>query len=267
VRVVAVLGMAQTGKTTLALKLLLRKLDVARLVVLDPVRTKPLRRLEPQVLVVECKTWKDTASFLSGPAGAAERWVVAVRAQEMAEYAEVLRCAPFYRHVTLLVDEALTFAEAKETRDYLVKVARANSHFGDGLGVPLWLTAQRPMDLPTDIRSQVSQWVSFRQEEPADLDLLAKRCSRDFAAQVAGLGPHEWVAYPRRLKPQRRPAESTDREADGDSGRDDRSSAPAGADRGHPEVGPEGLRPGAVEADAVAVPPVNPELAGLGQET
>jgi hypothetical protein len=189
-RVTLVVGQAQQGKTTLALAILQQ--EAVRGLILDPVRSKPFTNL-PGARVFP--SWTALCTFL-GSREAEGRWTVLLRSLEFEDYTWALRAAPFYRHVMLLVDEGLTFAQDKEAYDPLVKLCRMNAHFGGGLGVPAIITAQRPMDLPADVRSQADRWYSFRQEEPRDLQFLSERCSPDFADQVAGLGPHQYLTFP-----------------------------------------------------------------------
>lgn len=191
-RVVLVLGQAQTGKTTLAWRLLKRL--APRVLALDPVRSKPLTAAVSQRDAVAFLSWAALASFLAGESQP-RNWRAVLRSPEENDYAMTLHMAPYFRHVTILADEALwLFGSAANTP--LIKCSRANAHFGGGIGVPLWLTAQRPMDIPPSVRSQADQIISFRQAEPRDLGFLSERCTPDFAECVAALGPHQWAAYP-----------------------------------------------------------------------
>lgn len=185
-----VVGQAQQGKTTLALAIL--RAEAVRGLILDPVRSKPFTNL-PGARVVS--SWTELCKFLAGRE-AEGRWIVVLRSLEFSDYIWAVRAAPYYRHVTLLVDEGLTFAQDRDAYDPLVKLCRMNAHFGGGIGVPALITAQRPMDLPADVRSQADRWYSFRQEEPRDLQFLSERCSPNFADQVAGLGPHQYLTFP-----------------------------------------------------------------------
>jgi hypothetical protein len=200
-RVTLVVGQAQQGKTTLALTIL--RSESRRGLILDPVRSKPFNDVELQVA-----SWDGLVTFLTSPEAERE-WVVVLRSSEFGDYVAALRAAPYYRHTTLLVDEGMTFAADPAALVPLVKISRMNAHFGGGLGVPMLITAQRPMDLPRDVRSQADRWYSFKQEEPGDLQYLAERCSPAFADAVAGLercnrsdhGPacaaqHQWLTYP-----------------------------------------------------------------------
>lgn len=192
-RVVLVLGKAQQGKTTLAYKLV--KNTSQRTLVLDPVRSKPLTESIGQQDAGAFSTWAELAAFLASDS-ASGKWCAVLRSTSEADYARALQAAPYYRHVTLLVDEALWFVDSGSCYEPLKRCARANAHFGGGVGVPLWLTAQRPMDIPPDIRSQATQVISFRQEEPRDLAFLSERFSPSFAESVAELNDHRWLADP-----------------------------------------------------------------------
>ncbi len=208
-RVTLVTGMAQQGKTTLAFKVV--RAESARVIILDPVRSKPFRDVP---LVWE--SWDDLAEFLASNPDAGGRWVGCLRSLEFSDYVAALKAAPCYRHTTLFVDEALTFTADQSSLQPLVKCARMNAHFGHGIGMPLVLTAQRPGDLPPDVRSQVTCWYSFRQEEPRDLAYLAERCSPSFAAEVAGLPPHEYRVFP----PTTKAVEENQSHGQGESGAD-----------------------------------------------
>lgn len=165
------------------------------MLVLDPVRSKPLSRAVEAQDAVPFSTWEGLAAFLVSEESS-KTWRCILRSQDEADYASALSAAKYLRHVDLFVDEGFWFCSSVELRGLLVHVARANSHFGDGIGVPLWITAQRPMDLPPDIRSQADCVISFRQEEPRDLAFLSERCSPEFAESVAELGTHKWAIYP-----------------------------------------------------------------------
>jgi len=225
-RVTLIAGMAQQGKTTLALRVVLA--ESPRVIVLDPVRSKPFKSVP-----LAWDSWDELAAFLASPQ-ATGRWIGCLRTMEFADYGMAMRAAPCYRHTALLVDEALSFTTDPETLDALVKCARSNAHFGNGLGVPLVLTAQRPGDLPPDVRSQVTRWYSFRQEEPRDLTYLAERCSPSFAEEVAGLPPHEYRVFP----PLTAAVEENQDHVEGESRRDvrGRSAGRAGRAPDVPEV-------------------------------
>jgi hypothetical protein len=188
-RVTLVCGMAQQGKTTLALRIV-EDSDAPRVIILDPVRSKPFNHI-----ALQWRSWAELAAFLHSDASGG-KWIGCLRSIESSDYTAALHAARYYRHTTLLVDEALTFASDPEALPPLVVAARANAHFGNGIGVPLVLTAQRPGDLPPDVRSQVTGWYSFRQEEPRDLQYLSLRCSPDFALRVAELEPHKYLVFP-----------------------------------------------------------------------
>jgi hypothetical protein len=195
-RVTLVCGMAQQGKTTRALALVERESE--RCIVLDIVRSKALAGVP--------LTWHnrvELAKFLANEAESSGRWVGCLRSSDFQDYVWVLRAAPYLRHCTLLIDEALTFATAQDSIDPLIHLARMNAHFGGGLGVPIIMTAQRPGDLPPDVRSQATRIISFRQREPRDLQWLAAFCSPDYSAQVAELdeGSHASLTFPPSIAP------------------------------------------------------------------
>lgn len=187
-RVTLICGMAQQGKTTRARALLER--EATRAICLDVVRSKALAGIP-----LSWGSKAELAEYLVGPKSGG-RWIGCLRSAVFADYVWVLQAAPYLRHCTLLIDEALTFATAPESIEPFTYIARMNAHFGDGLGVPVLLTAQRPLDLPPDIRSQVTRIVSFRQREPRDLQWLAGFASPEFAAAIAELPVHESLEFP-----------------------------------------------------------------------
>lgn len=192
-RLVLVFGQAQKGKTTLALEMLQNR---KRLLVLDPVRSKPISQLIHKG-AHEFKTWEELASFLvtaNGP------WVAVLRSMNDDDYCRAFEHARYLRHATILADEGLHYVSHQKAKELLIKTARANAHFGDGIGVPLWVTAQRPYDLPPDVRSQATNFISFRQEETADLQMLSQRCNPQFAEDVSKLVGHDWLMYPPRTE-------------------------------------------------------------------
>jgi hypothetical protein len=243
-RVNLVTGQAQTGKTTLALRLL-HSADVPRVLILDPVRSRPITSEVESGRTSSFAHWTGLASFLAG-AGARGPWRVALRSESEHDYARALACAPYYRHVAMLVDEGLWFCSSKPLLRPLIRAARANAHYGGGIGVPLWITAQRPMDLPPDIRSQADQFISFRQEEPADLVYLSERTTPAFAQAVAELRNHGWVSYP----PLKKGEAQYGRQLEADSVRDGGSVHPAGSVPSVPGAEPEYARS---RADAQSV--------------
>lgn len=185
--------MAQEGKTTRALELV--RAESARAICLDVVRSKALADV-----ALSWGSCHELAQFLVSPE-AGGRWCGAMRSREFADYVWILRAAPYLRHCTLLIDEALTFATAPESIEPMIRLARMNAHYGGGIGVPVILTAQRPLDLPPDVRSQITRIISFRQREPRDLQWIGAYASPDFAAQVFALEPHHCLVFPPSVTP------------------------------------------------------------------
>lgn len=184
-RVTVVTGMAQQGKTQLALEL--ARTRGKRVLVLDPAKAKTLQS------VATVTSWVELARLLSTRS---DRWEVALRTRHFADYVATLKAAPFYRHVVLLVDELLTFTGDSEACEALVAIARTSAHYGEGTGLDVIFTTQRPKDIPTDIRSQTTLLYSFAQREPADRDWISKFACPEFADEVAGLAPHCHAHFP-----------------------------------------------------------------------
>jgi hypothetical protein len=159
-----------------------------RVLVLDPVRSAVLAEV-PGV-----SSWPALVQFL---VTAPERWAVALRSADSRDYVAALRYAVHYRYVGLLVDEVLLVASDREALPWLVRAARMSAHFGGGAGVRLYLTAQRPYDVPPDVRAAVTRIVMFRTREPGDLDFLSRfTLDPSVSARVAGLAPHVAITFP-----------------------------------------------------------------------
>lgn len=199
-RVTLVAGQPRQGKTTLALATARR--EAVRLVVLDPVRSAALASVRG------VDSWTALAKWLASPNAAGDRWEIALRSDEPADYAAALRYAKHYRFVAILIDEVLTFTSDRDALPWLVKAARASAHFGGGAGVTLYMTAQRPYDIPPDVRACLTRLMVFATREPGDLEYIARfTLDPELAARVAGLAAHEFLEFPptteRRTEPNR----------------------------------------------------------------
>lgn len=238
-RVTLVAGQPRQGKTTLALAVARR--EAARLVVLDPVRSRALRSVRG------VDSWGKLARWLASPNAGGSKWEIALRSEEPSDYAAALRYAKHYRYVALLLDEVLTFTSDRDSLPWLVKAARTSAHFGGGAGVTLYMTAQRPYDIPPDVRACLTRVFMFATREPGDLEYLARfTLDPDLAAQVAGLAPHHFLEFPptseRRSEPQRLDGMEEEHESVPNGGT--RGGGAAGAVSGCPEDQPHFPSPG-----------------------
>jgi hypothetical protein len=189
VRVTLVAGMPRQGKTTLALAV--ARKEAKRLLVLDPTRSTVMATVQG------VPNWPTLSQWLVTPGAASNRWAVALRSGDPADYVELLRHLKYLRHTTVLVDEALTFTSDADALPQLIKAARTGAHYGDGTGLNLILTAQRPVDLPRDMRAVITRLYIFQTREPGDLEWIAKYTQQpELAERVAGLAPHHFVEYP-----------------------------------------------------------------------
>lgn len=188
-RVTLVAGQPRQGKTTLALAVARR--EAARLLVLDPERSRVLSCIKGVA------SWPLLAKWLVSPEASSATWEIRLASPNPSDYAAALRHAEYYRRVTLLLDEAWHFTDS-EGLPHLTRAARASAHFGGGIGVNLVMTAQRPYDLPPDVRSCFTRLMVFQTREPTDLDYITKRFTLDpeVTARVAGLAPHEFLEFP-----------------------------------------------------------------------
>jgi len=120
----------------------------------------------------------------------AERLQLAVVPAEEPEEcaADFERLCTMVRHtgdLLLCVEEVGYFEE--HCRGKLNFLATQSRHWG----VTVLFVAQRAVQVPKTARTQITQLVSFRQDNPDDLRALADLAGEDFAARVARLGRGE----------------------------------------------------------------------------
>lgn len=103
--------------------------------------------------------------------------------QAAADFATLLAGIENTGNVCLLLEELGVWAgHAEELVNYAATQSR---HWGDG--VPLVLVAQRAVQIPKTARTQATQLISFRQDDPADLAALAEIAGQPFADDVKRL--------------------------------------------------------------------------------
>lgn len=236
-RVTLVAGMPRQGKTTLALEVARR--EAHRLLVLDPARSEVLASVEG------FGSWAELATWLQTPA-ADGKWERALRSKEPADYALTLRHLEYLRHTTVLVDEVLTFTGDLEALPWLTKAARTSAHYGGGTGLNLLMTAQRPKDVPPDVRAMVTRLFMFQTREPGDLEWLAKFTQDpSIVERVGELPAHAWLEYP---SSTREGDTNDEHERQGAAVGNGRRGAAVGAVPAGAEVQPDSPAPGAVVA-------------------
>jgi hypothetical protein len=184
-------GQIQQGKTTLALYQAIH--ESRRVIVLDLARAKPFDRITP---AWQFRHWAPLARWLVNDSANYRRWCLTLRSDEPMEYVALLQAAPKMREVLLLVDELPKLLSVPEAVGPVTRVAQTGANMGGGRGVRLRITAQRPLNVPPNIRSQAERIESFRQREPGDLAWLEQFAGEAFATEVAGLGSHQWRSFP-----------------------------------------------------------------------
>lgn len=191
-RVTLVCGRTQQGKSTLALRMALD--EWPRVIVLDSARSRVFDRIAPGG---QFETWPQLAAWLLGPGSSIARWCVALRSKSPDDYAAVLRAAEHFRGILLLCDETHKLCRMAGVVEPLELAALTGAHYGGGVGVGLYMVAQRAMSVPINVRSQADRIISFRQEEPRDRRWLVEwGASEEFAASVAALPEHQYLTYP-----------------------------------------------------------------------
>lgn len=92
---------------------------------------------------------------------------------------------------TLILEEADFYTSVYSTDAFVSNLIKRGRH----RNVNLILTSQRASELSRLATSQVTLFISFHQNEPRDLENLAKRCGQEFANEVKNLDKYEFVAY------------------------------------------------------------------------
>lgn len=192
-RVTLICGNTQQGKSTLALRLALR--EWPRVIVLDSARSRVFDRISAGG---QFASFRALALWLAGAGRGMARWCIALRSKEPRDYAEVLRCAEYMRGVLILCDETHKLCRmGQEVQKPLELCALTGAHYGNGVGVGLYMVAQRPGSVPINIRSQAERVITFRQREPRDIAWLTEWSGDEiWAASIAGLADHHHTEWP-----------------------------------------------------------------------
>jgi len=70
-------------------------------------------------------------------------------------------------------------------------------NFGRNKGISLICTAKRPAQVNRELTAQADIIVSFRQDEPLDIEYLQDFCGKDVGRLVTKLTEHQWeIVYP-----------------------------------------------------------------------
>jgi hypothetical protein len=150
----------------------------------EHVKLGPLtQRCSVDELILDPKSWLDRKDLALAvvPEGDPE-----VIARDFEHASELIRHTG---NLVFVVEEVGYFGEHCQER--LKAVATMYRHHG----IVAVFCAQRAVQIPLTARSQASQIVAFRQDEPADLQALDARINEDFAEQVSRLRPGDHVVW------------------------------------------------------------------------
>lgn len=107
------------------------------------------------------------------------------------------------RPVVLVADEVGAWTDSSahpqchRARSELISLATNGRH----RGIALALVAQRAANVPLTVRSQLSEIVTFRQDEPEDLAALAERIGEEQANGAAALAVGQCIEWRDTLQP------------------------------------------------------------------
>ncbi len=93
--------------------------------------------------------------------------------------------------VSFLVDEAYFIETSNTSYESFDAMLRFS---GEGQ-LKIVITAHRPADIGTSIRSIADKWCMFRTTQEHDLKVIRERCGEIVAEQVANLKPYQYVVW------------------------------------------------------------------------
>jgi hypothetical protein len=110
-------------------------------------------------------------------------------ADEFAAFTALLKNARHEYVTKIVIDECALLRPYAD--GYLVAIATQSRHWR----MPLVLIAQRATMIPPGARSQCSLFISFRQNDPADIDALEERIGKIKARQASRLPRRKFVIW------------------------------------------------------------------------
>jgi hypothetical protein len=181
---VVILGLPYTGKTTEARRLIT---DAPRVIAFDPGGDYSAQ-LEP----LELGELLERPEILARPHVRIAIQPAAGDAPELAqELASVERLARAARNLVLVLDEVGDYSRSAGAT--LERLARNGRH----QGLVSIYVSQCAVDIPRTVRRLATRVISFRQEDPDDLEILRERYGDPFAQRAArwqrGQPPATWV--------------------------------------------------------------------------
>lgn len=179
------LGRREQGKTTLNLWML-RRGSAARAIfdprgLIGPFGGERIVRVDDVALAFVALDRRELVEVVYTPA---EDVALAfhVFARELADWVRRDRARP----LRVLIDEAGFVPLASPEFLWLLRCSQRDR-------VDVFITAHRPVDIPTDVRAIADHWLMFPMRQEHDLRVVSERCGSAIAARVEGLAPHQAV--------------------------------------------------------------------------
>jgi hypothetical protein len=179
-----IIGRRELGKTTLARYM---AASVTPAIVIDPRRQWPID--DPESVMVDVDYDRALARLELGQSVILQPRNKQRAIDELADVAQtwiIDEDANHDRALSIVFDEAGLYRV--NAYDYLFRCSpRARSLF--------LLTAHRPADIATDVRSLADTWCLFRMTQEHDLDVIEERCGRAVRDRVTTLPPYHFVIW------------------------------------------------------------------------
>lgn len=194
----SVAGSRGTGKTT-AVRALLRERRVRRRLILDPLADYR-EGIDVERVVSSAEAFDAYIADVTPRAEFSVAWIPDQDSE--ADIAAALADVAWQLgDCVLVLEEAHDACNARTAPDELIRLAKRGRHANVGL----WACSQRPSDVHPSIRAELAAHEAFvlRLAEARDLEVLAARRGRDFAAAVARLpNLHAFRVVPSELEPE-----------------------------------------------------------------
>ena len=188
--VIGVIGKRGTGKSTAAKKMLADALDDGmRVLVFDPHDEYSRHGRESDTVKLGPLDDRTTIDELIADPEILDDDKLSLAVVPRGEPEE---CAQDFDALVTLVTSTADLLFAVEELGYFEEHARGRINFlatqSRHFSVPVMLVAQRIVQIPKTARTQLTQVISFRQDNPDDLRALAELAGDPFASDVSALG-------------------------------------------------------------------------------
>ncbi len=187
-RIIVIFGKKGRGKTTLISRGFLPDLLKSRLLIFDPHREYTDKRILRADKLEELHEFL-IDNYTGGP------WAIVWTPERASQIEYFLQICYNMRDVWIIFEEVNMrgLGNIREPSPTFIDIV----NFGRNRNISLICTAKRPAQVNRELTAAADVIISFRQDEPNDIDYLKEYCGRDIEDRVSGLSGHEWsIIYP-----------------------------------------------------------------------